>query len=139
MKVFRRILVLFVFLSVLAFSASANAPEPMPTYKIDLLNLPKKVTFVDLLIRLDKDDPHYIDLVEENVPKTFDKDAPILSYHIDGYCSYTFHYAEAVSKIAPSVPLGLSVPQVSFFNDDYSHYKDIAKRGEIKLVFLDLW
>ncbi len=135
------LLAVVLLLCILPLPASANSPGACPWYEIELSNLPEGTANVDLLIKLKKTDKKYVDLVEENLPETFDENAQIITYCDGNYRSYTFHYKDALSEI------GVGKTNVKFFaigarvesneNVRYDHADEIYQRGEIKLAMLD--
>lgn len=132
------ILPLFMILFILPFPVSANGPVPSPWYSIEIVNPPEEMAYVDLLIYLPTDDPMYVELNTELLPDGFAENAEIITYCENNYCSYTFHYNNALSVIDPNAQ---SI--VTFFADDmrndarFSHADDIAQRGDIRLAILD--
>lgn len=123
-------LVVLVFLPTVAF-----ASKPVVAYILTCTGLPEGTEYVDLLIKLPTTDPCYTPLVAENVPDSFAEDAEIISYCIDNYRSYTFHYNGAISQIAVGDPNGLSYFRNGM--DVAHHLDDVKSRGEIKLAMLD--
>ena len=127
---------LFVcILFVGSLSTDAFARADVAAYRLTCSDLPAGTEYVDMLIKLPTTDPCYTPLVTENVPDGFAEDAEIISYCIDNYRSYTFHYNGAVSQIAVGDPKGLS-----YFDNGvtYAHHMDdVRDRGEIKLAMLD--
>lgn len=139
----RRLITFFLAaLLMLSFptAASANSPPPSPWYTFVMTNLPEGTVYVDLLIRMQDTDPMYVDLVTENVPENFADNAGILSYCVDDYRSYTFHYRGARSEIRLT-----KEGTVTFFADstliyEYEstgHEEEVEKRGKICLAMLD--
>ena len=133
------LMLLAVFLMVFPISASANGPGETIEYYIYLEGFPEGTVYVDLLIPMERNDPHYTDLVDRNLPEEFTPESQIVTYHEDGFCSYTFHYKDARSDIS----VGHN-NAVSFFGEysampvfDFDHLQDIYDRGEIQLAMLD--
>lgn len=133
------LLLLTVFLVALPMSVSANAPASAVEYYIYLTELPEGTVYVDLLIPMERSDPHYTDLVVQNLPEGITPESQIVTYHKDGFCSYTFHYRDARSDMSVGKDNA-----VSFFGEysamsvlDYDHLEDIYDRGEIRLAMLD--
>lgn len=139
------VVVLCALMLVLAtvLPASANAPMAAPWFTIKLANLPKGTAYVDMLIPLEETDSEYAATVEENLPEGFSQQASILSYCEDGFRSYTFHYQDAVSVIAPQSKTGFFSAYVLFFTDlsmshvKYAHEEDVRERQYIRLAMLD--
>ena len=123
-------LVVLVFLPTVAF-----ARQPVVAYILTCTGLPEGTEYVDLLIKLPTTDPCYTPLVSENLPNGFSENAQIVTYCIDNYRSYTFHYKEALSQIKVGSPGG-----ICFCANGSSyvlHLEDIQDRGDIKLAMLD--
>ena len=127
---------------VLPMSASANGAVPSLWYAVYLENLPEGTAYVDLLIPLEESDPHYYAGLS-NSSVGFSPEAEIMTYCEDGYRSYTFHYADAKSRITPERFLGESTLCVTFFESDlsapnaYTHLEDVESRKWIRLAILD--
>lgn len=132
-----------IMLFAILLPVSANAPAPSPWFTIELANLPEGTVYVDMLIPLSDADPQYMSLVDKNLPEGFDGQASILNYYEDGFCSYTFHYCDAVSVISPQPEEDYCEPYVLFFTDHslqnirYAHMEDIQQRKYIRLAMLD--
>lgn len=139
MKRTMRYLILgLVILCMCPLTVLANGPVPAPEYWFTFSNLPEDTKYVDMLIELPEDDPCYVPLVADNLPGGFSEDAPIVTYCEDGYRSYTFHYADAVSIIEIDQD-----DSVYFFTDDLNRrgnrdqINDIYERGSLRLALLD--
>lgn len=134
MKRFISLLVVCIlFIGLL--STVAFATKDVVAYYLTCTGLPEGTAYVDLLIKLPTTDPCYTPLVIENLPDSFSEDAQIITYCIDNYRSYTFHYKEALSQIAVDSPEG-----IHFFANSRSyvpHLDDIKDRGDIHLAMLD--
>ena len=130
----RSITLLFVLtlLFLIAIPVSANAPATPPRYAFYLVDLPEEAAYVDLLVQLPEDDPCYTPMVSENLPDTFSEQAEILSYCLDGYRSYTFHYIGAVSDFALHAD-DTGTPRVTFSTES----GDIPQWDSIRLAILD--
>ena len=138
------LLILLLVLSVVPMPAFANSPPPAPWYTFELQNPPEGTVYLDLLIRMEETDPHYSRLERENLPAAFGESAQIVTYCEDGFCSYTFHYAGARSRIRLNPD-----NKVTFFVDSTKvlsaetesaaqrHKEDIECRGTIRLALLD--
>lgn len=137
-SVFALFLTILIMLSAFPVEVSANSPEPAPHYTFYLSNLPAGTAYVDLLICLPETDEMYVDLNYENLPAEFSEDAQILTYCENDYRSYTFHYRDALSSMAPGPD-----NEVFFFaNEEYSfvnyeHGEEIDGRGAVRLAMLD--
>lgn len=140
-KRFTCCLLLVCALSVfLSFPAQANAPDFPDAFSIYLEELPENAAFVDMLVELPTTDPHYSPLEEQNIPDTFTENAEILTYcDTDGYRSYSFHYQDALSTIAPKDGCVLFFENGRAVYDarTYDHSLDISARGSIKLALVD--
>lgn len=141
MKHSRMLAMLAVVILVAAFlplAVSANSAPPSFAYTFLLQELPVETKYVDLLIPLKENQDAYVPLNSANVPGTFCHDAQILTYYKDGYCSYTFHYLDAVSNIEVSLE-----NQVEFFATNQlnfaknGHREQIENMGTIRLAMLD--
>ena len=111
------ILILAILLVIVctAVPAAANGPGVAGYFYIYLQNLPEDTAYVDLLLPLEPEDNYYTPLERKNLPEGFSEEAPIITFHEDGYCSYTFHCIGAESAI--KVPASNPKPCVFFFTD----------------------
>lgn len=127
-------LAVLILLPLLTVTARANSAPPSPNWYFLLKNRPYRTVYMDLLIRLPEEDPNYTPLNEGNIPTGFAPDAGILTYRDGEYCSYTFHYRDAVSNIELS-----EYGYVFYFDNlaSYSYSDEIAARGKIRLALLD--
>ena len=131
-------------LLLLPVQVFANSPPPPEWFTAELRNLPKGTAYVDLLIYLPESDPHYTELEEANIPEGFSARAEIVTYCLDDFRSYTFHYRDAKSAIDVrntdrayfcfDNPSGNLIPEE---NIRYGHMDDIKARGKIRLAMLD--
>ena len=136
-------LALALLLCLITVTAFANGPAIAPFFYIKLQNLPEGTVYVDLLIPLEKNDAMYTPLEQKNLPEGFSPDAPIVAFHEDGYCSYTFHCEGASSAIA--IQSSPRDPHVVFFADAtmshestrYDHEEYAQKKGFARLALLD--
>lgn len=136
------ILTMVLLACMLPLKVSANSPEPTPYYTFYLANLPEGAEYVDLLIHLRETDEMYADLITENIPDSFSRDAQILSYCENDYRSYTFHYRDALSMIK----IGRD-GDVRYFTGNeakwdeahirFDHAADIDARGQVMLAMLN--
>ena len=141
-RFFTFFLTMILLVAFFPLRASANGPMPAEWYDIGLSNLPEGTEYVDLLIPLPEDDPMYAELVAENVPAGFSEQSEIITYCVDDFRSYTFHYRDALSVIRAGqglhVSFGARDEQVfSAENYRYGHLEDIQNRGRIRLAMLD--
>ncbi len=88
-----------LFSCLLSFSASANAPKPADRLSIYITNLPNNAVYADLLIKISKDDPNYIDFQTSIYGDDKSLVKEINDYSKDGYRSFTLHYKNAKSNI----------------------------------------
>ena len=132
------ILLIALIVVILPIPVLANAPGIGPMFLFQFKNLPAGTKYVDMLIKLPESDECYVPLVQDNLPKEFSMDAPILFYAEKNFRSYTFHYAGAKSMIEID-----GEDKVFFFAQDptrvvlYEHEEDIYNRGKIRLAMLD--
>ena len=139
------VLLVTVVLAVgfLPVQVSANSAPPEPFYIFHLTNLPEGAVYADLLIPLRENDENYVEINRNQLPDSFDENAEIIDFHIEGYCSYTFHYRDAVSSISLN-----EEGKVAFFADaqflkDWSgesniiHQYEISGLGYVRIAILD--
>ena len=140
------LLVLVMIMPCIPVEASANSPASAPWYTFELLNAPAGTVYMDLLISLDDTDACYCPLVEENIPEGFTEDAEIITYREDGFCSYTFHYDGARSKIRLNKDneatyfidsTNIYIYDEEAYTNAQLHQDDIERRGKIRLAMLD--
>lgn len=131
-------LMLILVLTILPLSVSANSPAPALGFYFYLSDLPAGTEYVDLLILLSESDSKYTKLNTENVPDGFPEGAEIFALCEEGFRSYTFHYADAVSAISVG-----SRGDVIFFEDRgyeqerYAHKEHVTQTGAVRLAMLD--
>ena len=130
--------VVVLLAAFLPLAVSANSAPPSFAYTFYLQELPTDTKYVDILIPLNENDDSYVQVNEGNLPGTFLGDAQILTFRQDGYCSYTFHYRDALSDMEVS-----SEQQVVFFatnqpeHTQNGHREQIEEMGTIRLAMLD--
>lgn len=98
-KLFLIIILLFVAAFSLPVSVSANAPLPADHLTVFLSNLPDEAVYVDLLIRIDENDPQYVAFQSNTFVSSASNAKEITDYSKDGFRSFTFHYKDAKSNI----------------------------------------
>lgn len=129
---------LLLLLCALPVQAFANAPGPAAHMTVVLSDLPEGTAYVDLLIKIDQTHKNYV----EYVPAPDGPDAHVLAdYSEDGFRSFTYHYRDAVSHIAPR-PYYDGYLCVDFADNTngsgLTQYEDLCKNyRDIKLVLLD--
>lgn len=98
----------------------ANGPMPASNLVVEVINFPDQAVYVDLLIRMDLSDQHYV-AFNESIGKTYGikRESEIVSYHEDGYLSYSFHFSNA------SCELALEKDKINVFADDYDDFNYI--------------
>ena len=127
----------------LPVTVSANSAPPAPFYVFHMTNLPEEAVYADLLIPLRENDENYVELNRNQLPDGFSENAEIINYSVDGYCSYTFHYKDAVASISVN-----EEGEVFFFADaqfvkewsgevNHNHQYDISGLGYIRIALLD--
>ena len=135
-------LVILLALTILPISVSANSPAPSPWYTFVLSDYPQGTVYVDILIRLTESDPHYRELVTENIPNGFSADAEIICFCEDDFRSYTFHYrgARSIIKLDGNNSVTLFTSSTTLYSEEteaYDHMDDIEQRGEVRIAMLD--
>lgn len=104
----RRVLCLFLFVFVFAsafrfsrIESLANSPAPARCFTISPEHVPAEAEYLELLIPMSQEDPYYRSFNQSAAEKTgLTEDAPIARYvDEDGYISYSFHMAGAVSEM----------------------------------------
>ena len=139
------LLLLFCFLPALPCTVLANSPPPCPYYIFQVSNYPEETVYIDLLIPLLKSDDRYVSVIETNMPKGFSEFSEIISYHEEGFCSYTFHYRDALSSMACNRDGNVEFftdRNANYVSDDnirYSHADEIFSMGRVRLALLDEW
>ena len=134
---------IFLFTLVLVymvpFSASANAPMPADSLEVCISNLPEGAVYADLLIKIDENDPNYI----EHQKSVYDGNEQTMSaYCEDGYRSFTLHYNGAKSGIKLENFYDdifcVDFCRGSDYQDYLTQYEDLCENyRDIKIVLLD--
>ena len=135
-------LVILLAFTMLPFSVSANSPAPSPWYTFVISNYPQGTVYVDILIRLTESDPHYRELVTENIPNGFSADAEIIRFCEDDFRSYTFHYrgARSIIKLDSNNSVTLFTSSTMIYDAEteaYDHMDDVEQRGKVRIAMLD--
>lgn len=103
MKNFKKLLLMFVYVSILVSSfavpVSANSPAPAVYLTVTLSNLPDDAVYADLLIKISPDDPNFVETQPNDYWDATSKSTEIGDYSEDGFRSFTFHYKNASSNI----------------------------------------
>lgn len=84
-----------------AGESPANSPAAAGWIVISPENVPEEAVFLELLIPMSQEDPHYRSFNQSGANETgLTSSAPIVGYMDEGgYISYTFHMENAVSKL----------------------------------------
>lgn len=145
-KLFLIVVLLFVASFSLPVSVSANAPVPVDHLTAILSNLPDNAVYADLLIKIDENDPQYVDFQPNAFVHTASGARELVAYSKDGFRSFTFHYKDAKSNIRISHYYNYDhtiTHYVDFCNgleyrDYLTQYENLRKDyRDIKLVLLD--
>ena len=92
----KKLFFVFVIVSIFVFSSAlpvfANAPMPADHLTVVLSNLPNDAVYVDLLVKISKDDLNFVDFQSNNYSDFVSKSSEIVSYSDDSFYSFTFHY-----------------------------------------------
>ena len=103
MKNLKKLFFIVVIVTVLASSfvlpVFANAPMPADHLTIVLSNLPDDAVYVDLLVKINQDDPNFVDFQSNNYSDSVSKSSEIVSYSDGSFYSFTFHYKNSKSNI----------------------------------------
>lgn len=150
MRKYKKLFLTLVFLLATAFSlpvsVSANAPMPADHLTAILSNLPDDAVYADLLIKIDENDPKYVEFQPNAGVYIASGASELVAYSKDGFRSFTFHYKDAKSNIRISHYYNYDntiTYYVDFCNSleyrDYlTQYEDLRKDyRDIKLVLLD--
>ncbi len=129
---FLRIFLCLAVLFSMTTAAFANGPSPAEVYTLELEELNDQypgAVYVDLLIQLPMTDSRYAEC--NPLPEGFPEDAEIISYRDEDFCSYTFHYRDAVSEI------NLNKNNAVTFFGLTDHARQILELGRIRIAILD--
>ena len=143
MKKLFALLIILIFACLLPLSVSANAPMPADSLTVEISNIPDGAVYADLLIKIDQDDPNYIDAQKSAYGNTADVPQEIANYCEDGFRSFTLHYANAKSNIKLEKHSYDDSYDVLFckgleYNDYLTQYEDLRKNyRNIKIALLD--
>ena len=103
MRKYKKLFLTLVFLLATAFSlpvsVSANAPMPADHLTAILSNLPDDAVYADLLIKIDENDPKYVEFQPNAGVYIASGASELVAYSKDGFRSFTFHYKDANSNI----------------------------------------
>ena len=103
MKNFKKLFFIVVIVTILASSfvlpVFANAPMPADHLTVVLSNLPDDAVYVDLLVKINQDDPNFVDFQSNNYSDSVSKSSEIVSYSDGSFYSFTFHYKNSKSNI----------------------------------------
>ena len=95
MKNLKKLFFIVVIVTVLASSfvlpVFANAPMPADHLTIVLSNLPDDAVYVDLLVKINQDDPNFVDFQSNNYSDSVSKSSEIVSYSDGSFYSFTFY------------------------------------------------
>ena len=99
----KKLFFVFVIVSILVFSSAlpvfANAPMPADHLTVVLSYLPDDAVYVDLLVKINQDDPNFVDFQSNNYSDSVSKSSEIVSYSDGSFYSFTFHYKNSKSNI----------------------------------------
>ena len=107
-----------------------------------ITGLPQNATYADLLIKIDPEDPNYVDFQSTSFVDDAFQVEELVDYSVDGYRSFTFHYRGAQSDILLT-DIGDGEYSVEFCNgseyQEYlTQYEDLRQNyRDIKIVLLD--
>ena len=103
MKNLKKLFFIVVIVTILASSfvlpVFANAPMPAYHLTVVLSNLPDDAVYVDLLVKINQDDPNFVDFQSNNYSDSVSKSSEIVSYSDGSFYSFTFHYKNSKSNI----------------------------------------
>ena len=103
MKNLKKLFFIVVIVTILASSfvlpVFANAPMPADHLTVVLSNLPDDAVYVDLLVKINQDDPNFVDFQSNNYSDSVSKSSEIVSYSDGSFYSFTFHYKNSKSNI----------------------------------------
>ena len=103
MKNLKKLFFIVVIVTILASSfvlpVFANAPMPADHLTVVLSNLPDDAVYVDLLVKINQDDPNFVDFQSNNYSDSVSKASEIVSYSDGSFYSFTFHYKNSKSNI----------------------------------------
>ncbi|MBR6533659.1 MAG: hypothetical protein IKT44_04460 [Clostridia bacterium] len=103
MKNLKKLFFIAVIVTILASSfvlpVFANAPMPADHLTVVLSNLPDDAVYVDLLVKINQDDPNFVDFQSNNYSDSVSKSSEIVSYSDGSFYSFTFHYKNSKSNI----------------------------------------
>ena len=103
MKDLKKLFFIVVIVTILASSfvlpVFANAPMPADHLTVVLSNLPDDAVYVDLLVKINQDDPNFVDFQSNNYADSASKSSEIVSYSDGSFYSFTFHYKNSKSNI----------------------------------------
>lgn len=137
-------MIVLIIACVFAFplSAFANAPAPADHLTVEITNLPQNAVYADLLIKIDPEDPNYVDFQPHSFADDLSKVGELVDYSVDGYRSFTFHYRGAQSNILlKDVDDGEYIVEFcngSEYQEYLTQYEDLRQNyRDIKIVLLD--
>lgn len=111
------------FLIALAVPAYAWMPDNSFDVQIDQEQIPADTAYVDLLMPIPTDDEAYVPYHQENGEKYgIPAQSELVTYCEDGYRSYTFHVADAVSDMTPYY-----LANFDLFEDVYENNREILQ------------
>lgn len=87
-------------------------PDEFFGVSVDEANIPTDTAYIDLLLPISPEDEAYVPYHEANGEAYgISRDSEIVGYCADGYRSYTFHIADAVSDWRPHYTIFFSIPR----------------------------
>lgn len=143
-KLIFAILIISVLLCFFNTTVFANAPAPADSLTFELINLPENAVYADILIKIDKDDPQYVDFQPNDFVKAPEDCSALVDYSHNGYCSFTFHYRDAKSEFkiynSDEWPDYYSIIfcRGSEYREYLTQYEDLLNNySDIRLVLMD--
>lgn len=110
-----------------------NGPKPANSLVFNVINYSDQAVYVDLLIRMNTSDKHYVEF-NGSIGESYDikRESEIVTYNKDGYLSYSFHFKNASSELA------LEKDRINVFANDYDDFNYIYDNCRyFKVVILD--
>lgn len=147
MKTFKKRLLMVLLIFTLAVSLPlpvlANSPIPAEYLTVLFSNLPQEAVYADLLIKMDKTDPNYVDFQSNAYADDAQDVEELVNYSKGNYRSFTFHYKNAKSNMQLKQDIYDDYRYVKFCDDSeymayLTQYEDLRSHyNDIKLAVLD--
>lgn len=91
---------LFLLFLFVPSSISANSPAPPSYFTVEISNRPEEAVYADLLLPMDASHEWYVEFNEKATEDYgLDRNCQLAAYAEDGFVSYTFHFACAMSDM----------------------------------------